>query len=98
MVLLIACDLRTHILHRLAASWRAVEHCLPVAAPGAPVVEELCTTVVWQEPAELNGVITGYQLLFSTDRDPVPREASVRFLVTNQAHQADGVTVQVSQL
>ena len=72
---------------------------MPVAGPGTPIVEELCTTVVWQEPAELNGVITGYQLLFSTNTDYlVTMEAIVRFFITNQEHQAKGVTVQVSQL
>lgn len=72
--------------------------CSLCSVPGQPnAVQRLCTTVVWQAPASPNGVITDYDIRFSSQGsdDTVRLAADVNFFVTEDEQQEDGVTVQV---
>ena len=65
----------------------------PFSVPSAPSnVEGLCTTIVWSEPSQTNGVLTGYDLRFySNDREKiVSNRSDENFRIVKETDKPSG--------
>ena len=66
------------------------------AVPGLPVkLHQLCAVIVWNEPSEPNGIITGYEIQFSSGQKRLVDSQS-RFYITRNEERSANVEVRVS--
>ena len=64
-----------------------------------PLVNPLCTVVVWREPSSPAGIITGYELRFERSDDKVVNySANSNFHITSDLQREQNVDVEVFKI
>jgi hypothetical protein len=67
-----------------------------VAVPGVPMLDRLCTVVVWRPPLQPAGVIIGYEVRFQESSESILRfSADENFYITTDAQREINTIVQV---